>query len=266
MSGYVTSKDGTRIALDRLGEGPPLILIAGMFCDRRALQPMAELLSSEFCVFNYDRRARGDSEDTKPYAAEREIEDLAALIAGAGGTATVYGHSSGAGVALRAAAAGLPISKLILHEPPYGPDDEDSKQQARELAEGIQIAISKDRRADAIRLFLEASGMPAEMAEGASRDPNMLAISPTMPYDLEIMGTGEGGPIPEEVVRSISVPTLVIAGTASPQFFRDTAARIVVLLPAGTYSELEGQNHSPVAEASAPIVSDFLTSSSLKVG
>src|SRR5215203_7086866 len=121
----VTSSDGTSIAFERLGDGPPVIVVCGAMCDRALMRPTAEELAKYFTVFNYDRRGRGDSGDTAPYAVEREIEDIAALIDEAGGSAFVYGHSSGAGLALHAAAHGLPIARLVLHEPPFVPDSEE---------------------------------------------------------------------------------------------------------------------------------------------
>jgi pimeloyl-ACP methyl ester carboxylesterase len=262
MTGYVTSMDGTRIAFDRFGQGPPVVVVSGMFCDRKTTQELADQLGRRFTVINYDRRGRCDSGDTAPYAVEREVEDLGALIAEGGGAASVYGHSSGAGLALNAAARGLPITRLVLHEPPYGPDDAESKRGARELAESVRAAIAEDRRADAIKLFLTASGMPPEMAEGASGDPKMLALAPTMPYDFEVMGDiSRGGTIPEDLVRSIDIPTLVIAGGASPDFFRDTAGRIADLLPNGKHVVLEGQDHGAPADVVAPVVAEFFTTS-----
>ena len=260
MTSYVTSVDGTRIAFDRLGEGPPVVVVSGMFCDRQTTQELAEQLAQRFSVINFDRRGRGESDDTTPYAVEREVEDLGGLIADAGGTASVYGHSSGAGLALHAAASGLPITRLVLHEPPYGPDDEESKRGARELAENVRAALAEDCRADAIKLFLTASGMPPEMVEGMSSDPKMHAVAPTMPYDFEVMGDiSRGGTIPEELVRAIGVPTLVIAGGASPDFFRDTAARIAGILPNGKLTVLDGQDHGAPADVVAPVVAEFLT-------
>ncbi len=114
----VTSRDGTQIAFDRLGDGPPVIVVGGAMCDRASMRPTAEELAKHFAVFNYDRRGRGHSGDTSPYAVERETEDIGALVAESGGAASVYGHSSGAGLALHAAADGLPITKLVLHDPP----------------------------------------------------------------------------------------------------------------------------------------------------
>ena len=265
MTSYVTSVDGTQIAFDRFGDGPPVVVVSGMFCDRQTTQELAERLGQQFTVINYDRRGRGQSSDTAPYAVEREVEDLGALITEVGGTASVYGHSSGAGLALNAAARGLPISRLVLHEPPYGPDDEESKRGARELAESVRAALAEDRRAHAIELFFTASGMPPEMVEGASGDPKMQAMAPTMPYDFEVMGdVSRGGTIPEDLVRVISIPTLVVAGGTSPDFFRDTAARIAEILPNGKHTVLEGQDHGAAADVVAPVVADFLATSMLE--
>jgi len=262
MTSYVTSADGTRIAYDRLGEGPPVVVVGGLFCDRQTTHSLAERLADRCDVINFDRRGRGESGDTPPYAVEREIEDLAALVAEAGGTASVYGHSSGAGLALHAAVSGVPITRLVLHEPPYGPDDEDSKRDARELAENVRVALAEDRRADAIALFFAASGMPPEMVEPMSGDPKMQAVAPTMVHDFEIMGdASRGGTIPEELVGAVKVPTLVIAGGASPEFFRDTAARIAELLPDATHTVLDGHDHGAPADVVAPVVADFLSRS-----
>ncbi len=163
----VTSSDGTPIAFDRLGAGPPVVVVGGQLCDRALTRPTAERLAEHFTVFNYDRRGRGDSGDTQPYAVEREIEDLEALIAEAGGTASVYGHSSGAGLALHAAAHGLPISKLVLHEPPYVPDGEEQKT-SREYGQKLRTVLAEGRRGDAVELFMTTVGVPAEVVGGCA--------------------------------------------------------------------------------------------------
>ena len=124
-------------------------------------RPLAEELANDFTVINYDRRGRGDSGDTAPYAVEREIEDIGALIAEAGGTASVYGHSSGAGLALHAAAHGLPIARLVLHEPPYAPDGEEERRTSREYGEKLKAILAEGRRGDAVALFMTTVGMPA---------------------------------------------------------------------------------------------------------
>jgi pimeloyl-ACP methyl ester carboxylesterase len=254
----VVSRDGTRIGFEKLGHGPPVVIVSGMLCDRRSTQDLAERLAHQFSVVHYDRRGRGESGDTPPYAVAREIEDLAALLAELGGSAAVYGHSSGAGLALRAAAAGLPVTRLVLHEAPYGPADEESMRGARELAERVRAANAQDRRADAIRQFLAAAGMPPALAEKMAGDAALLAMAPTMIYDFEVMDEFGGGTIPEDLVRSIGIPTLVIAGGESPDFFRDTAARIAALLPDANHAVLAGQDHGAPADAVVPVVAEFL--------
>jgi pimeloyl-ACP methyl ester carboxylesterase len=255
---YVTSQDGTKIAFDRVGHGPPVIIVNGLLCDRSKTQKLAEYLAQSFTVFNFDRRGRGDSSDTDPYAVEREIEDIAALIKEVGGAALVYGHSSGAGLALNAAASGLAMTKLVLHEPPYGSDDEESQRSSRELALSVKAALSEGKRADAITLFMTASGLPDKVIEDIRTDPKMLAMAPTMVYDHEVMGDFErGGKIPLELVKAIRIPTLVLVGGASPDFFRDAAIQIAEILPQGNLIILEGQDHGASAEVVAPVVSAF---------
>lgn len=266
---HVTSADGTRIAFDRLGDGPPVVVLGGLFCTRQATAPLAEALAGRgLTVFNVDRRGRGDSGDTPPYAVAREVEDVAAVVeaagaataagGGAGGVA-LYGHSSGAALALEAGAAGVPLARLVLHEPPYGGDDEESVAGARELARSVTAAVAEDRRADAIALFLSSAGMPPEMVEGAAQDPQMQAVAPTMPYDFAVVGDEErGGRVPEDLVRSLVMPTLVVAGSTSPDFFRDTASRLVDLLPDGRLATIEGHGHEAAGDVVAPVVAPFL--------
>jgi pimeloyl-ACP methyl ester carboxylesterase len=260
MTNFVKSADGTQIAYDRLGSGPLVVLVSGMFSYRPEFQEEAEQLATRFTVLNYDRRGRGESGDTPPYAREREVEDLAALIEAEGRSAMVYGRSSGAGLALNAAASGLPITRLVLFEPPYGPDDDDSKQAFRELAENVGAAIAQDRRADAIAMFLPATNLSREMAEELSQDPAMQPVAPTMVYDCEVMGyTDPGAAIPEQAVRSIDIPTLLLSGDASPSFLRDTASQIVRLLPCAELTVLQGADHGAPAEVVGPVIAEFFS-------
>jgi pimeloyl-ACP methyl ester carboxylesterase len=263
MTSYVTSRDGTRIAYDRLGEGPPVVIVGGIFCTRATMHDLAEQLADRFTAINYDRRGRGESGATAPYAVEREVEDIDALIAAAGGTAAIYGHSSGAGLALRASAHGVPVTRLVLHEPPFGGDDDDSVRSARELAESVRTELAEDRPGDAIGLFFSGAGMPPEMVEAMSTDPDMLAVAPTMLHDLEVMGDFQGGTVPTVLVRSVDVPTLVLAGDASPDFFLDTAARIADLLPDATHTVMPDVDHGAPADVVAPVVAEFLATTPL---
>ncbi len=257
MTEFVTSADGTRIAYERDGEGSPVVVIGGIFCDRQRTADLAGHLAEWFSVINYDRRGRGESGDTRPYAVAREIDDLAALIDAAGGSAMVYGHSSGAGLALHAAAAGLSITRLVLHEPPYGPDDAGSRSSARALAERVRAAIEADREGDAIAHFFDALGLDRDIVAALRANPAMLAVARTMPYDFEVMGDFTGGIVPEDLVRAVRMPTLVLAGGASPDFFRRTAERIVRLLPDGAEALLEDHDHDAPGEVVAPVVARF---------
>ena len=171
----VTSADGTTIAYDRYGSGAPVIVIGGALCDRTTTQPLAEELAKDFTVVSYDRRGRGDSGDTTSYSVAREVEDLGALITALGGVAAVYGHSSGAGLLAVAAASGLPITKAVLHEPPYGPDDEESQRESDESGATVTGLLALNRRAEAVEQFLAMAGMPADTAAAMSRDPGIIA-------------------------------------------------------------------------------------------
>jgi pimeloyl-ACP methyl ester carboxylesterase len=258
MAKHVISADGTRIAYDVRGSGDSLVLIGGLLCDRIALADLAEVLARERRVITYDRRGRGDSGDTPPYGVARELEDLGALIAAAGGAAAVYGHSSGAGLALNAAAHGLSVTRLVLHEPPYSAGDDESRCAARELAESVRAALAAGRRQEAIRLFCAAAGMPDDISKEFCGDPKRRALAHTMTYDFEVMGEFAGGGIPEHLVRAISIPTLVVAGDASPDFFRDIATRITSLLPNGQFAALAGQDHGAGADVVAAVIAKFL--------
>jgi pimeloyl-ACP methyl ester carboxylesterase len=159
----VISKDGTPIAFDQSGEGPPIILVVGAFNDHSTGAPLAAQLSEHFTVFNYDRRGRGESGDTAPYAVEREIEDLAALITEAGGSSSVFGYSSGAILSLKAKAAGLALTRLALYDPPFLLDD-GFPQRAQEISVRLTELISSGRRGDAVELFQgEIVGIPPEI-------------------------------------------------------------------------------------------------------
>jgi pimeloyl-ACP methyl ester carboxylesterase len=245
----VTSRDGTPIAFDRLGDGPPVILVCGAMCDRALMHPTAEELAKHFTVFNYDRRGRGDSSDTAPYAVQREIEDIGALVAEAGGTASVYGHSSGAGLVLHAAAHGLPMAKIVLHDPPYAPDgDEEAPRSSREYGEKLGATLSEDRRGEAVELFMTTVGMPQEMIEGTRRTPRwaeLEAIAHTLAYDSEVMGDiGKEGTIPVEQAGRVRVPALVLTGGADYPWMIDVGRRLAEAMPNGRHRVLEGQEHA----------------------
>jgi pimeloyl-ACP methyl ester carboxylesterase len=254
----ITSADGTEIAYERAGDGPPLILVDGAMCYRAAgpMRPLAELLRDAFTVYTYDRRGRGESSDTPPYAVAREIEDLRALIERAGGAAHVYAISSGAALALAAAAAGAAITKLALYEPPFLADSDDGTR-AKEYTERLRDLLGAGRPGDAVALFMTHVGVPAPAIAGLRGSPGWAAlerIAPTLAYDDEVLA---GGRLPREPASTISVPALVLTGGASPQGLRQAARATADALPAGEYRMLDGQTHDVAAEALAPALARF---------
>jgi pimeloyl-ACP methyl ester carboxylesterase len=257
----VTSKDGTTIAFDQSGQGPAVILVGGALSDRSAGRPLAALLAPHFSVFGYDRRGRGDSGDTAPYAVEREVEDIEALIEEAGGSASVFGMSSGAVLALEAARR-LPIARLALYEPPFIVDDsrapvpEDYVQQLAGL-------VSAGRRGDAVEYFMtKAVDVPAEYVAQMRSAPSwqgMEALAHTLAYDGAIMGnTLSGNPLPAERWASVTLPTLVMDGGDSPLWARNGVQAIVDVLPNARRRTLAGQTHAVAPEVLALVLVEFL--------
>jgi pimeloyl-ACP methyl ester carboxylesterase len=256
----VTSKDGTSIAYDRRGGGPAVILVGGALTDRSENAPLAAELAEQFTVINYDRRGRGDSGDTLPYAVERELEDLEALIAEAGGSAHLYGVSSGGGLALQAAAAGIAIDKLAVYEVPLGwPAPADAEQLGALLAEG--------RRGDAVELFMRTAGSSEEMIVSARNSPiwpGLEAVAHTLAYDAACMGNGHP---PTARFATITRPTLVATGGASPDsfvggggdFFEQAADAIAASIPQAQRQTLEGQGHVADPKAVVPVLERFFS-------
>ena len=254
----VTSKDGTVITYDRLGSGPAVILVTGGSVDRMSNAELAELLAPHFTVFNYDRRGRNESGDTPPYAVEREVEDIAAVAEAAGGSAYLYGSSSGAALALEAARqlGGGVITKLALWEPPYIPDG--FPRPPADTAKIFSDMIAEGRREDAADFFMgKVVGLPPEFVAGAHNAPfwpQQVALAHTLAYDATIMGDYT---LPVERVAEVEVPTLVLTGGASMPFMPVTAQAIVDHLPNGQHRVLEGQRHDVAADALAPVVIAF---------
>jgi pimeloyl-ACP methyl ester carboxylesterase len=253
---FVTSKDGTRIAFDRLGDGPPVILVSGGSVDRTSNAGLAEALSSDFTVYNYDRRGRGPSDDTPPYAVKREIEDIEAVVQAAGGSAGLYGSSSGAALALEAAASGLAITKLALWEPPYILDE--AARPPADQVEQYNTMLAEGRRGDAAEYFMaKVVRMPAEFVAAARTQPwwpAQEALAHTLPYDATIMGDYS---LPEENAARIDVPTLILDGGASFGFMAQTADALAKLLPKGQRRTLPGQEHNVDPNTLGPALREF---------
>jgi pimeloyl-ACP methyl ester carboxylesterase len=268
MHKTTTSRDGTPIAYEQLGAGEPVVLVDGAFC-HRAFGPAAELaalLAKRFRVYHYDRRGRGDSGDTAPYAIEREIEDLEALIAAAGGSAFVYGISSGAALALRAAASGMPIRKLALYEAPFVVDDSRPAIPA-DYGERIKQALAENRRGDAIKLFMrEAVGLPAPFVWLMRMMPawsQLKAAAPTLVNDYAILGdSGAGKPLPSELqqtMAAIAMPTLVMGGAKSPAWLQRAVETVADGISGSILLMLKGQTHQVSAKVLAPVLEAFFS-------
>jgi pimeloyl-ACP methyl ester carboxylesterase len=257
----VTSSDGTLIAYDRSGQGPALVTVTGALGDRMVTIPLAEALAPRFTVFAYDRRGRGDSGDAAPYAVDREIEDLDAVIGAAGGTAFVFGHSSGAALALEAAVRGLPITRLALYEPPFIVDHS-RPPLAEDYLPTLRGLVAEGRRAEAVEYFWRvALLLPPELIARMREMPmwpGLAKLAHTIAYDGEIMGNHMSGePLPAEWASRVRIPTLVIDGGASPESMRNAVAAVAELLPNAVRRTLEGEGHGAPAEVIAPVLQAF---------
>lgn len=260
----VTSQDGTTIAYSRVGDGPAVIYVSPAFSHRMfdpAMGQIAALLAPHFTVYTYDRRGRGESGDTPPYAVEREIEDIAAMITEAGGSASVYGHSSGAVLAVNAAASGLAITRLALYEPPFIVDDS-RPPVPTDFVSHLEDLIAADKRGDAAAYFMMTGpGVPAEVIAQMRGDPSwgmFEALAPSLRYDAAITApTMRGEPLPADRWASVTIPTLVMDGGLSPAYMRNGVAALADALPNAEQRTLAGQDHGVAPEAIAPVLAAF---------
>jgi hypothetical protein len=295
IPGRARSADGTLIAFDRSGTGPAVVLVHGAFTDRThpTMYGVASALAPWFTVFNYDRRGRGGSGDTRPYAVEREIEDLAAVIraavigtagesagesvgesvgesaggtadGSAGGSAMVFGGFSGAALALEAAGApGIAaISKLAVWEPPYRVDDRPPDRPyglPYDLGARLMTLVEQGRRAEAVELFLvEAAGSPAGTVTAMRAHPSwptLEGIAPTLAYEAAVMGPGNV--LPTGVLASISQPVLVLTGGYSPPWLAKAGKAVAGAVPRAVHRILEDQTHDVTSAALAPELLEF---------
>jgi pimeloyl-ACP methyl ester carboxylesterase len=255
------SKDGTVIAFDRIGGGSPVILVDGALC-YRALgpsRPLAKLLAQHFTVFTYDRRGRGDSGDTAPYAVEREIEDIEALVNEAGGAAFIWGISSGAVLALEATNRITGIKKVAVYEAPFIVDD--SHPATEDGWVRIKHAVAANHRNDAVKFFLKLVGLPGFFIALMRLMPawsKLKAVAHTIPYDGAIVEDNQRGkPLPDNRWTCVTVPTLVMDGGKSPGWIRRANRSLANVLPNAKHCTLEGQTHMVKAEAHAPTLVEF---------
>ena len=257
----VVAPDGTKIAYEVTGDGPPLIITDGAMCYRASgpSRPLAAELASDFTVFAYDRRGRGDSPNAEVSVA-REIEDVEALVKEAGGTAYLFGASSGAVLALEAANAGVGAAKLAMYEPVVIVDDKHAPAPESALAD-MRGLIAEDCRGDAVASFMRSVDVPGFFVAMMRLLPvwkKLKGVAHTLPNDLELVeGLRQGKPLPVDRWTSATLPTLVADGGKSPAYMRNSAAAVAAVLPNAKYVTVPGQTHLVKAKALAPVLRDF---------
>jgi pimeloyl-ACP methyl ester carboxylesterase len=255
----VTSKDGTVIAYDKSGNGPLVIIVNGAFGyrDYYGDRELASALSQGFTVIIYDRRGRGESTDTQPYAVEREIEDIEALTDAGGGQAFLYGVSSGAALALKAAARlSHKVTRLAMFEPPYGTDDPEAREEFARLKQQTSELLAAGNRGDAVALFM-ADMMTPEQLGDFRKTPEwqtLEAVAPTLGYEYAIL---DDGTPPVADARGVSIPALVMNGSDGLPFIQESIEAIAGALPRAERKTLEGEPHQPSVEAMAPVLAAF---------
>ena len=260
----VISKDGSRIAYDRYGAGPTVILVGGALGYRKfnQMQALARLLADRCTVINYDRRGRGDSTEVKPFALEREIEDIQALIDAAGGSASLWGWSSGGALALRAAGTGLAVGRLSVYEVPFMVTP-GAKRPTRDYGERLDELVAAGDRGGAVKHFMRNSmGIPAPLVALMRLMPmwkGLKATAHTLPYDWAALGahTMYGAPLQPAEWASMRMPTLVVSGAKSPAALREGSRALADILPNAQLRELEGVGHNPKMTLLAPVLAEF---------
>jgi len=258
--GYVRSADGSTIAYESAGAGPALILIeaAAHFRSFSSFTGLTQLLSDHFTVFGYDRRGRGDSTDTLPYSVDREVEDIAALVDQAGGSAYVYGFSSGALLGLHAAASGVAIPRLALLEPPL---DDDETQAPSSLTTELEALVGAGRSSDAVEHFQVSIGVPDEIIEDSRGTPAwkaMESVAHTLVYDCRISEATA-----PEVFAAVTVPTLVLDSDGSTDDLSGWASLVAARLPNATHRSLTGEWHGLADDVLAPVLTEFFIAESI---
>lgn len=253
---FAESKDGTKLAFEKVGKGAALIIVGGALSERNGGKPLAGKLSKDFTVYVYDRRGRGESGDTQPYTVAREIEDLDALIEKAGGNAYVYAVSSGAALALQAAAKLGPtkVTKLAVYEPPYGQNSKEFDEQK----ERIDQLVENGKPGDAAEYFFTAVGTPPPALQDMKRSPaweGFKKLDYTLAYDYAVLGNGD---IPDNV-EQITIPTLVLTGEKTLPFIPPTADRLAQVIPGAQRKVIAGQSHQAAPEVVAPLLSEFFS-------
>jgi len=256
----VISKDGTKIVYDKVGQGPAVVFVEGATATRSSFVELANLLASNFTVYYHDRRGRGDSSDTLPYAVEKEIEDIEVLIDEAGGTAYLYGISSGGALALEAASKlGNKVKKLAIYEVPYD-ESETGQAKWKEYKTILNESLKAGKNGDAITAFMKLVDVPDEMLAGMKQSPfwpELEKVAPTLAYDAACLGDRN---IPAKTAKRTTVPTLVMDGGGSLQTYPNmhaSAEKLAKLIPNVEWQTLEGQTHNVDSKVLAPVLERF---------
>ncbi|GGW19707.1 alpha/beta hydrolase [Streptomyces capoamus] len=258
MDKKTTSRDGTSLAYHVTGQGPTVILVSGAMSTGGTLLPLAERLAERCTAVVYDRRGRGESGDTPPYAVDREVEDLAALLEAVGGDAALFGVSSGGALVLRAVADGLPVRRAAVYEVPYADHLAGGAEQEAVYKEQLNTALAEGRRGDAVELFLRLTGLGEEMIQRARQSPmwaGMEAVAPSLAHDDAVMGDGL---LPRERLAAVRVPVLAVAGGASPEWMHRASQAVAEAVPQGRYRLLPGQTHMVEPEVLGPVLAEYV--------
>jgi pimeloyl-ACP methyl ester carboxylesterase len=260
--GWVTSADGTQIAVETVGRGRPVVLIGGAFNDRTTMAGLAQVLSPYYLAATYDRRGRGDSGDQSGgYSVDREMEDLQAVIGHVGGSACLFGHSSGAVLALEAARRGLPVAKVAAYETPFIPEGS-RPRPAPDVGERlVRLVQAGDREGATVLFQTEMIGLPAEMVEGMRHSDMwgyLTGLAHSLPYDCALFEPG--CPVPNRRLAGIGVPTLAIAGSNTFPWLAEATRQVADAVPGARFESLHGQDHGVLRQPGAlvPGLRDFL--------
>lgn len=259
MDKKTTSRDGTSLAYQVIGQGPTVILVSGAMSTGGTMAPLAHRLADRCTAVVYDRRGRGESGDTAPYAVAREVEDLGALLDAVGGDAALFGVSSGGALVLEAAASGLPVRRAVVYEAPFADFLDGGAEREAAYKENLNKALGEGRRGDAVELFLRLTGLGEKMIQGARQSPmwaGMEAVAPSLAHDDAVMGDGL---LPRDRLAAVSVPVLCLVGGASPEWMHRANQAVARAVPQGTYRVLEGQTHMVEPDVLGPVLAEFVT-------
>lgn len=260
----VISTDGTRIAYDKTGHGPALILVDGAFCYREngTTPRLVPLLSDHFTVFSYDRRGRGESTNTRPYSIDQETEDLKALAEATNETPYILGISSGAALVLHSIRNGLKVKRIALYEPPYVVINKDDKAPPKEAIGVLEDLSEHGKRSEAVKYFMaKVMGMPSFIIfmfklfdkQGWKKNES---VAHTLSYDVALMGNYS---VPKKMTNVISVPTLVLGGEKSPKNLVNAVKATGLQIPLSETWFLKGQGHNVSMNVLAPVLIEFFS-------